>query len=116
MGLAQHYEKAFKELSVRVLPFATSGDYEAWKDIQELVAAIGKKTNEVINKPLSDEEKEMEVAQECGALIGRFSRRGEIVDEFLNIFLGVFKQYVSSPGRFEGNLKIGIAGGMSRRV
>lgn len=114
MAQRANFEKAFKQLSIRVMQLhAQAAEYEEWKVLQELVAAVGQTTEDILSKGLPEDETCMEVAQECGALIGRFSKRTPLVDDFKDMFLDVFKDAVDNPGKFEGNLKIGYAGGVS---
>jgi hypothetical protein len=114
MNQRQRFERAFKQISIQVMQLqAKLADYDEWKVIQELVAAVGQTTEDIMDKNLDEQEACMEVAQECGALIGAFSGRTPLVDDFKDMFLDIFKDAVDNPGRFEGNLKIGIAGGLS---
>jgi hypothetical protein len=113
MTQRKRFELAFKEFTVSIMPMAgKTADYDEWKDIQELVAALGQTTEDILSKGLSEDEVVLEVAQECGALIGRFSRRTAVVDDLRDLFIKIFQKHVDNPGRFEGNVKIGIAGGM----
>ena len=82
MTQRKRFELAFKEFTVSIMPMAgKTAAYDEWRDIQELVAALGQTTEDTWPQGLSEDEVVLEVAQATEQLRGFGTLRAAAGDD-----------------------------------